>query len=341
MLGLGGCEASGGAAGGSPTKSLPPTIQPDLTPGEGFVVGIASYSVETPFWSGLVHALEARAVDVGMTVVSKDANGDAAQLGRDVEELLAQGVSGVIVVGGDLTNAPGVAMATKSSTRPLVLVGRIFDAGNYTAAIAADYTMIGAEACDFIRGAFGGRGKVALIEGDTGGRPNEQQVASSFRECLVPNNQVAREGEDELEGQETAAEKPMQLVETTKHGDWTEAGGESVMATLLAEHSDIAAVFCLNDAMCLGAQKAAARAGHEGEMVFIGVGGSDKAFQAIMDGTDYLATFLIDPNELGWHGIDLMVRILKRQDFSRNSFMPASKILMENAEMHLDSTRHL
>jgi ribose transport system substrate-binding protein len=323
-LGLGGCQAADQPA--EAAESQTPVSLPSAAPSvdafqaDGFTIGIANYSLATPYLAALNTAMEDRAAEVGVTAISTDAGGDSAQLAADVTSLLAQDVDGIIVSGGDLVNAPGVSLAMKDSQVSLVFVDRLFDSGFYNAWVGPDYPTIGWDSCDYIGSALGGRGKVATIKGGPASHPIGLLLAESFEGCFA----------------QTLPE--MSLVEAGVFGDWTEAGGEVVMNSLLAEHGDIVAVFCQNDAMCLGAQKAAAAAGRSDEMIFVGVGGTRPAFQAIMDGTNFNATSLVDPDEIGVQGINLMVTIFKREDFVRNSLVPSPLVRSGNASEYHDET---
>lgn len=322
VLGLGACQATDGPSAGGGTAGPPPVV-PSADPfqADGFTIGIANYSLATPYLAALNDAMEARAAEVGVTAVSKDAGGDAAQLAADVTALLAEDVDGIIVSAGELTNAPGVSLAMRDSQVSLVFVDRVLDSGFYNASIGPDYSTVGWDSCDYIGNTLGGRGKVAVIEGGPENQPIGLLLSEGFESCF----------------EQTLPE--MTLVEADEPGDWTEDGGERVMASLLAQHGDIVAVFCQNDAMCLGAQKAAADAGRTDEMIFIGVGGTGAAFKAIMDGTNFNATSLVDPYAVGEQGVNLMVTIFKREDFTRNSFVPSPLVRLGNAAEYHDATR--
>lgn len=322
-LGLGGCQAADQPS--EPEGSQTPVSMPSAAPSvdafqaDGFTIGIANYSLATPYLAGLNAAMEDRAAEVGVTTISTDAGGDADQLASDVTSLLAEEVDGIIVSGGDLVNAPGVSLTMKDSQVSLVFVDRLFDSGFYNAWIGPDYATVGWDSCDYIGSALGGRGKVAAIKGGPASHPVGLLLSGSFEECFAQNL------------------PEMSLVEAGEFGDWTEAGGERAMNALLAAHGDIVAVFCQNDAMCLGAQKAAADAGRSSEMIFVGVGGTRPAFEAIMAGTNFNATSLVDPDALGEQGINLMVTIFKREDFARNSFVPSPLVRSGNAAEYLDA----
>ncbi|MBB5787878.1 sugar ABC transporter substrate-binding protein [Jiangella mangrovi] len=323
-LGLGACQAADQAS--EVEESQTPVSAPSAAPSvdafqaDGFTIGIANYSLATPYLAALNTAMEERAAEVGITAISTDAGGDSAQLAADVTGLLAQEVDGIIVSGGDLVNAPGVSLAMKDSQVSLVFVDRLFDSGFYNAWVGPDYATVGWDSCDYIGSALGGRGKVATIKGGSATHPIGLLLDESFARCFA----------------ETLPE--MSVVDSGEFGDWTEAGGERVMNSLLASHGDIVAVFCQNDAMCLGAQKAAADAGRSEEMIFVGVGGTRRAFEAIMDGSSFNATSLVDPDEIGVQGVNLMATIFRREDFARNSFVPSPLVRSGNATEYLDAT---
>ncbi|MFJ2034252.1 sugar ABC transporter substrate-binding protein [Streptosporangium sp. NPDC087985] len=324
VLGLGGCDAAGGQASGPAAQAAPPSAAPSVDPfrAEGFTIGIANFSLASPYLTALSESMEARAAEVGVATVSRDAGGDAAKLAADVTDLLAEGVDGILVSTDDLVNAPALSLAMQDSRVSLVFVGRALDSGAYNAAIGPDYPNVGWDSCDYLGSALGGRGKLALIEGGPTGHPIGRQLSEGFENCL----------------KQTYPE--MTVVKGAELGDWTAAGGERVMKAVLAEHTDIVAVYCHNDAMCLGAQKAAADAGRTDQLIFVGTGGTAEAFQAIMDGTNFNATSLIDPAEIGEQGVNVMVTIFKREDLVRHSFVPSPLIRPENATEYYDAVSH-
>ena len=68
---------------------------------------------------------------------------------------------------------------------------------------------------------------------------------------------------------------------------------------VLAANPKIDAVFCENDSMCLGAQRAIADAGRTDEMFLCGVDGETAALEAIMNETNYACTGLNNSDQIG------------------------------------------
>ena len=324
VLGLPACTDSGSPATPSAELVTPQTpIQVDPTAGLHLTIGVANYSLDSPFLAAIDQGIAAEAATLGITVVSKDAGGDAGQLAADVASFRAEAVDGIIVSGGDLVSAPAVFSAMMDSRISLVLVDRLFNSGDFTAWIGPDYYSLAYDLGDFVVGVLGGRGNVAVIEGG----PKAHPIGSELTDGVIAG--LTRDGSD------------IEVIEASEFGDWTSQGGERAMTALLDEHGAIDAVFCQNDAMCLGAQKAAEAAGRSHEMILVAVGGTDQAFAAIRDDTNFAASALIDPYAMGGAAADLMARILAKQDFSRMAFVQTPRIDARNWEEYFDPARSL
>src|SRR5512137_1601831 len=78
-------------------------------------IGMANFSQCCPYFIGMNNSVidEAKAIS-NVTIVSTDANGDAAKFQSDIEDLIAQKVDGVIVSGAWLEEAPAALDAVKA-----------------------------------------------------------------------------------------------------------------------------------------------------------------------------------------------------------------------------------
>jgi ribose transport system substrate-binding protein len=85
-------------------------------------------------------------------VISTDANGDAAKLTSDVEDLVARGVDGLIISAGPLESAPAALNSAEQAGIPVVLVDRKLADGNYTSWIGPDNEAIGRQDGEFLAG---------------------------------------------------------------------------------------------------------------------------------------------------------------------------------------------
>ncbi|MDH2429953.1 substrate-binding domain-containing protein [Sphaerisporangium sp. TRM90804] len=308
-VGLTACSSSD--SGGGTAASAAPAE-------DRHTIGVANFMLSGPYFSGMDKAIAAQAKKKGnVDVISTDANGDAAKLASNVEDLLSKNVDAVIISGGPLESAPAALNAIKAAGKPVVLVDRKFQTGEYTSWIGPDNEAIGRQDGEFLAGKLPDGGKVAIIKGG----PADNSIG------LARTNGV----------KSVLQSKPgITLVEAPDFGNWASDGGLSVMESLLATNADLKAVFCENDAMCLGAQRAIADAGKTEQIILAGVDGQAEALKAILDGTNYAVTGLNDADVIGSKGLDRAVEILSGAEVEKDTVVPSPMVTKENASEHYD-----
>jgi ribose transport system substrate-binding protein len=314
---VGGVLAAG-AAGCSSGPGTSGTSAPANAGGGHYKIGVANFTLSGPYFSGMDKAIAAQAKKKGdIEIVSTDANGDAAKLASNVEDLLSRNVDAVIISGGPLESAPAALNAIKSAGKPVVLVDRKFQTGEYTSWIGPDNEAIGKQDGQFLAGKLPSGGKVAIIKGG----PADNSIG------LARTNGV----------KSVLGTKPgIKIVEAPSFGDWGSDGGLSVMETLLTTDADVNAVFCENDAMCLGAQRAIADAKKSKQIIIAGVDGQAEALKAILDGTNYAVTGLNDADIIGSRGLDRAVEILGGAKVEKDTVVPSPMVTKENAAQYYD-----
>jgi ribose transport system substrate-binding protein len=293
--------------------------KPGAATGDGhYTIGVANFLLSGPYFSGMDKAIAAQAKKKGgIDIISTDAGGDAAKLASNVEDLLSKNVDAVIISGGPLESAPAALNSIKAAGKPVVLVDRKFRTGEYTSWIGPDNEAIGRQDGEFIAGKLPSGGKVAIIKGG----PADNSIG------LARTNGV----------KSVLQTKPaIKVVEAPAFGDWGSDGGLSVMENLLATNSDVDAVFCENDAMCLGAQRAIEAAGKSKQIIIAGVDGQAEALKAILDGTNYAVTGLNDADVIGSQGLDRAVDILKGAQVEKDTVVPSPRVTKENAAQYYD-----
>ncbi len=299
-LGLTACSSGGGQDDGTHT------------------IGVANFLLSGPYFSGMDKAIAAQAKKKGkVEVISTDANGDAAKLASNVEDLISKNVDAVIISGGPLESAPAALNAIKQAGKPVVLVDRKFAVGEYTSWIGPDNKAIGVQDGRFLAERLTDGGKVGIIKGG----PADNSIGLARTEGLKSV---------------LATTQGITLVEAPDFGNWSSDGGLSVMESLLAQHGDLKAVFCENDAMCLGAQRAIADADKTGQIVLAGVDGQNEALKAIQDGTNYVVTGLNDADVIGSMGLDRAVEILSGAKVEKDTVVPSPMVTKDNAAQYYD-----
>ncbi len=83
---------------------------------DSYTIGVANFMLGGPYFSGMDKAIAAQAKKKGnVEIISTDANGDAAKLASNVEDLLSKNVDAIIISGGPLESAPGRAQRHQGS----------------------------------------------------------------------------------------------------------------------------------------------------------------------------------------------------------------------------------
>ncbi|WNV75823.1 substrate-binding domain-containing protein [Geodermatophilus sp. DSM 44513] len=298
-IGLTGCGAEDTATASAPADD------------GGYTIGMANFTLAAPYFLSMSEAVQAEAEAEGATVVSTDARGDATQMTSDIEDLLAQGVDGIIISGGPLESAPAALNAIKQAGKPVVLVDRKFP-GEYTSWIGPDNEAIGVQSGEYIVERLGGQGTVAVIKGG----PADNTIG------LNRTNGMLSVLEDQ---------PGITVVTAPAFAGWSSDGGLAAMENLLASNDGINAVFCENDAMCLGAQRATSAAGRE-DIVVVGVDGQKEALKAIMDGPNYAFTSVNDADAIGRAGLDRILEVLDGAEVEKDTVLPSEPVTQENAD---------
>jgi ribose transport system substrate-binding protein len=291
-----------------------PAAAPEAAAGP-IKIGMANFSQCCPYFIGMNNAVidEAKPF-ANVTIISTDANGDAAKFQADIEDLIAQGIDGIIVSGAWLEEAPAALDALAAEGIPTVLVDRQFGAGSksaYTSYIGPDNYTIGVQDGTYICDRLGGNGVIVQLRGG----PADNSI-----------------GLNRSNGMLSVASKysGITVVTAPDFGNWSADGGIALMEDMLASNPKIDAVFCENDSMCLGAQKAIADAGRADEMFLVGVDGENAALEAIINGTNYAATGLNNSDQIGRAAFNRLMSILGGGTPEKDTYLPSPLITKDN-----------
>jgi ribose transport system substrate-binding protein len=284
---------------------------------EGLRIGVANFTLCCAYFIGMDEAAQQEAEAYGnVEVISTDANGDAAKLTSDIEDLLAQGIDGLIISAGPLEAAPAALEEADRAEVPVVMVDRKLTDGPYTSWIGPDNEAIGRQDGEYIADRLEGEGKLVVISGG----PADNTIGLARTNGMLS----------------VVEQTDIEVVRAPQFGEWSEDGGLAVMEDLLAAHDDIDAVFCENDSMCLGAQTAIEDAGRSDEIFLVGVDGQKEALLAILEGTNYEATGLNDSDQIGRAGFHRLMAILAGADSEKDTVLPSPLNTRENVESFYD-----
>ena len=287
---------------------------------EEIKIGMVNLSLCCAYFVGMDAAVKDEASKFSnIEVLSTDAKGDVAKLTSDVEDLLNQNVDVFIISGAWIEAAPAALESINQAGTPIVMIDRLLKGGDFTAWVGPDNRAIGEGIGDYIVERLDGKGKVAVIRGG----PADNTIGSNRSEGV----------QSKFEG------TGIEAIVAPGWGEWSADGGFTQMEDLLSKNDDLNAVFCENDSMCLGAQKAIADAGKAEQIFITSVDGEMGTLKEIMrDGSNYGATGRNSSDQIGRAGFHRAMAILAGGVPEKETALPSPIITEENAIKFYDET---
>jgi len=245
----------------------PAAQQPSVT------IGVSIPTLDNPFWVRAVNFAEHVAEQLGAELVVVGAqNREDKQIG-DVQSLVSRGVEALVVTPQSTASAPGLIRISGRANLPIMMVDRYpgFPAVNedapYLGFIGPDDVYAGRAIANHLISA--GAKRIVAIGG-------------------LPGSSVAEGRKSGLE-QAIAAHPEVRLVQYFGAGESEDAGYQA-MQNLLAAHGkgEIDAVWCYNDALCLGAFRTIRQAGRANEIKLAGMDLVPQAVDLIAQNTNYV-----------------------------------------------------
>lgn len=282
-------------------------------------IGMVNLSLCCAYFVGMDAAVKDEASHFSnVKILSTDAKGDVAKLTADVEDLLNQNVDAFIISGAWVEAAPAALEAINNAGVPVVMVDRLLKGGDHTAWVGPDNRAIGEGIGDYVVERLSGQGKVAIIRGG----PADNTIGSNRSEGV----------KSKLEGTKIEA------IVAPGWGEWSADGGFTQMEDLLSKNADLDAVFCENDSMCLGAQKAIVDAGKSDQIFLVSVDGEMGTLKEIMrEGSNYGATGRNSSDQIGRAGFNRAMQIIAGGVPEKETALPSPIITKENAIKFYDA----
>lgn len=258
-------------------------------------IGLVVSTLNNPFFVSLKEGAEQKAKDMGMELVVLDSQNDPAQELANVEDLLTQGVSLILINPTDSDAVGNAIIAANNKNVPVVTLDRGANQGEVVSHIASDNVAGGVMAGEHIVSLLGGKGKVVELEGIAG--------TSAARDRGQGFNDAIAGTEIEVVAKQVA--------------DFDRTQGLTVMENILQAQPEIDAVFAHNDEMALGAQKAIEASGRE--IIIVGFDATDDAVAAVKE-DKMSATVAQQPSLIGELGVETAKKILDGE--SVEDFVP-------------------
>ncbi len=272
------------------------------------VIGVTLLNLSSEFITMINEAMEAKAKELGVTLIVNDAQRSAEKQVQQVENFIAQKVDAIVLNPCEVeASSPAVDKALAARI-PIVNVNSETKSPP-TAFVGSRDEESARLAMDYISKRLGGKGEVVMLHGYLGQAAQIKRDAGA-REVLAKNPGL------HLLAHQTA--------------EWDRAKAQTLMENWLTAYgAKIDAVFAQNDEMAMGALLAVEHAKMNDKIVVVGVDAIADALKAVKDGR-LDATVFQDARQQGAGAIETALKIIRKQPFDRQVFIPFQLVTKEN-----------
>src|SRR2546426_4688851 len=204
---------------------LPVTAQP-------VTIGVSLPQDDNPFYIAMLKGIRARAQELGWQVAYVSSNEDKLRQINGVQDLLARGVKGILISPIDAVGVNAAYDAAAGAKIPIVSVARGSASPNQTLHVAMDEKQVGRDIAEWTARKLAGKGKVMLVGGPSGA-PTFKNLIDGYGEVMARHPGIALVGKTE--------------------GPLTRERGLKNAEDALVANPDLAAIYCANDDVALGA----------------------------------------------------------------------------------------
>jgi inositol transport system substrate-binding protein len=276
-------------------------------------IGVSMLGMQSEFIVNINDEMQKKADELGVELITVDAEKSALKQIEQVESFIAQKVDVIILNPVEVeASSPAVSKAIAAGI-PIVNVNSETTV-KPTAFVGSNDVESARIAMKFLAEKLGGKGNIVMIHGLMG------QAAQIQRE----------KGANEI-----LAEYPNLKIIAAQTGEWDRAKSMDLMENWIQSYgSKINAVFAQNDEMAMGAVKALQDAGLKTKVIVIGIDAIADALQAVKKG-DLDATVFQDSKNQGSGAIETAVKLAKKQPFEKDLLIPFQLVTKSNVNNYI------
>lgn len=285
----------------------------DAVVAQGVELGAAFPALSRPINVSVQKGMRDGASELGLRLRETDSGDKNDKQLNDVQDLLAQGVKGLLVVPIDSGTAVAYVKMARQAGVPIVGV----------------MTPFGKPDLEKLDVAYPGLAAYVAWDDVDAGRTVGRAIGEAFKPLGRPLKVGVLEGRSgatsvylRMDGFKTALDAtgvPYKIV-ASQPADWTQDKGESVCQNMITANPDLDVIFSMSDEMSVGCARALKAGG--GKVGLYSVGGSVKGIELLKKG-EIVATACIKPSTVGHEAMRVM-----KQQLDGNFAMKGKTILL-------------
>ena len=279
-------------------------------------IAVVISTLNNPWFVVLGETAKARAVELGYDATIFDSQNDTAKEASHFENLIAAGYKAVLFNPTDANGSVANVQKAKAAGVPVFCIDREINSTNAATAqmLSDSYSGCVALGQYFVK-VVGKEGKYAELLGIVGDN-NTWNRSKGFHSVV-----------DRFPGLKMVAQQS---------ADFDRAKGLEVFESILQKNPDIAAVFCGNDAMAMGAYQALVAAGKADKVKVFGFDGADDVVKLIAE-KKIAATGMQFPKVMAQKAAEFADEYIKgKRDFQQKIPVKVELVTPENVSKYGD-----
>jgi inositol transport system substrate-binding protein len=257
-------------------------------------IGIACFSLQAEFPATINEAIHEYIEELGLSdeieLISVDAQTNAATQVGQVDNLIAQGVSGIILLPMDADALVPAVEAAVEAGIPIVSCNGIVNTDLISATVASSDVVAGELEMKYIAELMGGKGKIAILHGPNG----------------ISAEILRREGYANI-----LKDYPDIEIIAEPSCNWSREEGMSTTENLIQANPDLTAIVAQNDEMAMGALTAVKDAG--ADIIVGGIDAIADACVAVKNG-DLDCTVFQDAVGQARGSVDVILKLMNGEE---------------------------
>jgi len=299
------------AAPAEPPTSEAPAATPTETGGMP-KVAVLWCTMAAPAVQAGAKAADARAAELGIELVSMDAQNDAQKQSEQIANALTQGCDVIILNPVDAKSPIPACKQIKEAGKGLIVIGMQLDesaADLVDCFVGGDDYAVGVQCGNMMMTALPDGGNVAIVEGSAGSDPQIKRTGG-FEEALTGSN--------------------LTIVDK-QNSPWATDKAMSITEDFLIKYDDLAGIFVHDDSMAAGVIEAVKAAGKIGQIQVVSYNGNKIGVAAVKAGEIY-GTALQDIDFLGTKSVETSIELFRGNPVEKAYYDNITPITKDNVD---------
>ncbi len=279
-------------------------------------IGFSALTLTNPFFKVIADNMKAEAAKYGYEVIVVSGERDAKKQADQIDDFIVKGVSAIVLNPCD-SKSIGTAIKKANDAGIPVFTNDIKydgDVGKVVCHVATD---------NYQGGKLAGQAMVKLI-GESGGKVGILHFPQA-ESC-----QLRVKGFTEVIDEHNKTGAKIDIVSTLDGGGVRDEGFKAAK-DIIEAHSDLAAIFAINDPSALGAYAALESAGKADQVKIIAFDGQKIGKQAILEGK-IVCDPIQFPDLMGKKTIEMIIKYFDGDDVPAELLIPSKLYYKEDAE---------